>query len=329
MAYSKGRAIEIAWTAKHIGIEATALQEGISEGSVKRAIRYARKFPELDSWTHDIEEYPAKPKKKRGNTHHHHIPFEEMEAIVKGEYEKQAKARSKSMRERVNAHLKKNAPPKDGGSIVGVIGDLHAPFDLDAYFFHCVKTFAHYKCDTIVFIGDVVDNHFSSYHETDPDGLGGGNELDQAIARLERWYDAFPEAHVITGNHDRLVSRKAHSSGIPSAWIRGYSDVLGVPDWKFSERVVIDGVQYIHGEGGTARTKHKKDLMSTVQGHLHAQCYTDWTVGANVRIFGMQVGCGIDHESYAMSYAKNFPKPAISCGVVFKGTQAFNVPMEL
>jgi hypothetical protein len=31
-------------------------------------------------------------------------------------------------------------------------------------------------------------------------------------------------------------------------------------------------------------------------------------VGRNFRIFGMQVGCGIDTTSYAAAYAKHFKK---------------------
>jgi hypothetical protein len=88
-------------------------------------------------------------------------------------------------------------------------------------------------------------------------------------------------------------------------------------------------VQYIHGEGGTARAKCKADMMSTVQGHLHTQCYIEWAVGMKFRVFGMQVGCGIDHESYAMAYAKAGKKPAIGCAVVLGGKTAINCLMDL
>ena len=69
-------------------------------------------------------------------------------------------------------------------------------------------------------------------------------------------------------------------------------------------------MQYIHGEAGTARTKSKADMQSTVQGHLHTQAYTEYTVGRRFKIFGTQVGCGIDFSSYAMAYAKSGKKPA-------------------
>lgn len=210
-----------------------------------------------------------------------------------------------------------------------VIGDLHEPFCLDGYLEFCIDTYNKYQCNKVVFIGDVIDNHYSSYHETDADGMGGGQELELAISKLAEWYKAFPEAHVTIGNHDRLIMRKAQTSAVPKKWIKDYKEVLEVPKWEFVNRVVIDNVQYIHGEAGTAKVKCKADMMSTVQGHLHTQAYTEWFVGANFKVFGMQVGCGIDHESYAMAYAKAGKKPVIGCGVVIDGKQAINVLMEL
>lgn len=210
-----------------------------------------------------------------------------------------------------------------------VIGDLHEPFCLDEYLKHCKDTYDNYNCNKVVFIGDVIDNHYSSYHETDADGMGGGQELDLAIERLKRWYKAFPDAIVTIGNHDRIIMRKAQTSAVPRKWIREYKEVLEVPKWEFVDRHIIDGVQYIHGEAGTARTKCRADMMSTVQGHLHTQAYTEWYVGQNFKVFGMQVGCGINHDSYAMAYAKRGKKPAIGCGVVIGGHTAINCLMNL
>ena len=224
-------------------------------------------------------------------------------------------------------HYKKQ---KATESNVLIIGDLHEPFCLDGYLQFCLNTYHYYKCTDVVFIGDIIDNHYSSYHETDADGLGGGDELELAVSKIANWYKAFPEAKVIIGNHDRMIMRKAQTSSIPSKWIKSYQDVLEVPNWEFLERYVLDDVQYIHGEAGTARTKCRADMMNTVQGHLHTQCYTENYVGAKYRIFGMQVGCGIDHESYAMAYAKAGKKPAIACGVILNnGKTPINVMMKL
>lgn len=210
-----------------------------------------------------------------------------------------------------------------------VIGDLHEPFCLDSYLEFCKDTYAKYNCNKVVFIGDVIDNHYSSYHETDADGMGGGQELDLAIKRLKRWRKAFPVADVCIGNHDRIIMRKAQTSAVPKKWIKTYKEVLEVPKWNFVDRVVYDNVQYIHGEAGTARTKCRADMMSTVQGHLHTQAYTEWYVGANFKVFGMQVGCGIDHNSYAMAYAKRGKKAAVGCGIVIGGNVAINELMNL
>ena len=201
-----------------------------------------------------------------------------------------------------------------------VIGDLHEPFCLDEYLDWCIEQYETWNCNQVVFIGDVIDNHYSSYHESDPDGMSGGDELEYAIKRIARWYKAFPKAKVIIGNHDRLIMRKAQTSAIPSKWIKSYKEVLEVPNWDFVERYEKDNVQFLHGEGGTARSKCRADMMNTVQGHLHTQAYTEHYVGKKFRIFGMQVGCGINHESYAMAYAKYGKKPAIGIGVISNGT---------
>lgn len=219
---------------------------------------------------------------------------------------------------------------KDKSNRVLVVGDLHEPFCLDAYLEHCIYVYSKYNCNRVVFIGDVIDNHYSSYHEVDPDGLGGGDELDLAIKRLSRWVKAFPVADIMIGNHDRIIARKAFSSGIPKKWIKEYKEVLNAPEWNFTESIIIDNVLYQHGEGGTARSKMRKELISTVQGHLHTQGYIDFQVGRNYKIFGAQIGCGIDKDAYAMAYGKNFGKPFISCLVVLNsGTLPILEPMEL
>jgi len=217
----------------------------------------------------------------------------------------------------------------NSGKNILVIGDLHEPFCLDGYLEFCKLQYEKYGCSEVIFIGDIIDNHYSSYHETDPDGMSGGEELSRSIEKISRWYKTFPKATVLTGNHDRLVMRKAQTSNIPKAWIKSYKEVLGVPGWNFMDRYVVGNVQYIHGEAGTAKTKCRADMMSTVQGHLHTQAYTEYFVGANYKVFGTQVGCGIDADSYAMAYAKRGKKPAIGCVVILNEEQPINLMMEL
>ena len=197
-----------------------------------------------------------------------------------------------------------------------IIGDLHEPFCLNSYLDFCKMIQEQENCGTVVFIGDVIDNHYSSYHETDPDGYSAGEELDRAIDRIARWYKAFPKATVIIGNHDRLVYRKAQTAGVSKRWIRQFHEVLETPGWEFLEEIVINGVCYNHGEGMTARNRMKYEMQSQVQGHYHSQYYIEYNVSPVSRIFAMQVGCGVDRKAYAMAYGKHFKKPIIGCATV-------------
>lgn len=215
-----------------------------------------------------------------------------------------------------------------------VIGDLHAPFTRAGYLEHCIAVQENYGCDTIVLIGDVIDNHYSSFHEQDPDGYAAGEELNRAIDSLKPWHEAFPEAKVCIGNHDAIIARKAFSSGVSNRWIRDYDEVLNTPGWDFRQQHVIDDVVYVHGTGcsGKGITKRVREWQtSIVQGHIHTEAFVDWYCNKDKRMFAMQVGCGVDDRSYAMAYAKNFTKKYIvSCGVVLNnGTLPIVVPMEI
>ena len=222
--------------------------------------------------------------------------------------------------------------PFEGGDMnnVLVIGDLHEPFCLEDYLTFCREQQEKFNCGKVIFIGDVIDNHFSSYHEADPDGYAAGEELDRAIAKIADWYKVFPVADVLIGNHDRIVHRKATTAGVSKQWVRDFDEVLCTPNWNFTEEIVVNNVCYNHGEGGTARNRMKVEHQSQVQGHLHSQAYCDYSVGPNLKVFGMQVGCGIDRKAYAMAYGRNYKKPIISCAVVLnKGTLPIVLPMDL
>ncbi len=64
-----------------------------------------------------------------------------------------------------------------------IIGDLHAPFIKEGYLEHCQHIYEKHQCTEVIFIGDLIDNHYSSYHESDPDGMGAGQELDAHFLR--------------------------------------------------------------------------------------------------------------------------------------------------
>ncbi len=145
-------------------------------------------------------------------------------------------ARFAEIAERLGYEIPKKKPTvkvrKEKKYNVLVIGDLHLPFERPGYLEFCIDTYKKHKCNRVVFIGDIIDSHYSSFHATDPDGLGGGAELELCIERVKDWYAAFPKAEICIGNHDAIIMRKAFDSGVPKIWIKDFNDVLGTPNWK-------------------------------------------------------------------------------------------------
>lgn len=216
-----------------------------------------------------------------------------------------------------------------------VIGDIHEPFTQEGYLEHCLKVQKQFKCEKVLYIGDLLDNHAISYHEHDPDGKSPYDEYLQAIAKLKRWYKAFPEAKVCIGNHDQLGVRKIFTAGLPSFWIKSLEQILDAPksyDFKFHH--VIDDVFYTHGTGVSGDTGAMKiadrNRQSAVIGHLHTVSNIKYSASYKDIIFAMTVGCGIDYKQYAFGYGKDNPsKPIVSCGVVLQGKVPIIIPMEL
>lgn len=218
-----------------------------------------------------------------------------------------------SIKKRV-AHSKDNPLPFSKNTLV--IGDLHAPFVKSGYLEFCKEIYRKYKCSQVVFIGDILDNHASSYHEHDPDGMGAGEELARAREIIAGFHDEFPIAKVASGNHDQLPDRKRFTAGLSASWIKSISEVLDVPGWQFAEDWLIDGVLYTHGTNRKAKQRCMQEFTSVVQGHYHSDTYYETFVSEEKLLFALQVGCGVDRRSYAMAYGKHFKKPQINVGVV-------------
>lgn len=197
------------------------------------------------------------------------------------------------------------------------VGDLHLPFTLEPYLDFCTDIYNKYNCDHVVFLGDLLDNHFSSFHATDPDGVSAADELEFAINKLSKWNEAFPEADVCLGNHDQLILRKMYANGLSKRWVKDFNDVLGV-NWNFKPSFIYNGVLFRHGINMKAAPKSGSEMMSVVQGHHHTDSYIHWNVGRGRKVFGVQCPCGVDRESYAMAYAQEHPKQAIGCAVILE-----------
>lgn len=218
-------------------------------------------------------------------------------------------------------------------TVVGVIGDFHAPFNHPNYLQFCIDTFKKYRVNQVVCIGDLVDFHALSRHETEPCALGPYQELDRACEQVNLVVRAFPKVKMCRGNHDRIPVRQAATVGLGERFLKSYAEVVGLPKtWEIDDEFIIDSVLYKHGincEGKDgAFNAAMTERMSTVIGHVHANAGCKYSVNKRDIIFGLAVGCGIDAAAYAFAYGKPLPRrPILGCGIVFNSGNAIFVPM--
>lgn len=202
-----------------------------------------------------------------------------------------------------------------------IVPDLHLPFEHRNALEFCIEIRERCHCGTIVFIGDIVDNHAISFHDHDPNGFSPEDEMKAVDKKLEKWFKTFPFASVCRGNHDRLVDRKARHVGLPDRAFKPFRDIWKLPaGWIDGFSFEINGVRYMHGTGYSGRNAHIQaaidNRQSTVIGHIHSVSGVEYIANNKDTIFGMQVGCLIDKESYAFAYGRDFKlKPILSCGI--------------
>lgn len=206
-----------------------------------------------------------------------------------------------------------------------VISDFHGPYnhpDAVKFLAACKKK---YSPDTVVCIGDEVDFHALSYHESNPDLDSAGKELEKAIKALTPIYKLFPKVTVIESNHGSMVLRKALTGGIPQRAIKSYNDILEAPKgwkWVFDAiiKTPIGPIYFCHGKVGAPGRLASLMGMSAVQGHFHERAQINYISTPERLIFDAHTGCLADDKSLALGYNKINPKrPIVSILVVING----------
>ena len=216
-----------------------------------------------------------------------------------------------------------------------VIGDTHIPFVHRNYLEFCKETQKKFKCEQVVHIGDLVDNHSISYHEHDPNGWSPRDEMIEADDILSKWFRAFPRLFLCRGNHDALVDRKGRTSGLPQRAFKPYRDIWNLPkEWQDGFEWEINGVLFTHGTGFGGKYPHINAAIthrqSTVIGHLHSVAGIEYTASSKDIIYGMSTGCGVDRKAYAFGYGKDCPrKQIVGCGIIYNNKEAQFIPMEM
>ena len=199
------------------------------------------------------------------------------------------------------------------------------------------RTFDAWEVNRVVHIGDLVDWNSISYHEKHPSNSNAAGEYKAALKQVQELSKAFPKAEWLIGNHDALTLRQATTAGIPAECLKDYADLWQI-EWTVHKRfykLLIDGVLYCHGDTGPggqfAAMKHAVvNFKSTVQGHHHANGGVNYYANEKFRVFGLDVGCGMDSDLLQFEYGRKFPrKPVLGCGIVIDGKAAYFEPWLL
>ena len=207
-----------------------------------------------------------------------------------------------------------------------VISDSHFPYNHADIVAFLRALNERYKFDRVIHIGDEVDFHAISFHDSDPDLMSPGDELKTCINRLKPLYELFPRVDLLESNHGSLVYRKQKSNGLPRSVFKSYREILEAPrGWSWHFELVIKAsngmpIYFHHGKSGNGLKLSQAMGMSCVQGHFHETMAIQYWGNPLGLYWSMQVGCLIEKSTLAFEYCKNnMKRPMIGCGVILNG----------
>lgn len=217
-----------------------------------------------------------------------------------------------------------------------VIPDQHAPYqhpDSLAFLREVAKQF---RPSLVVNLGDELDYHAMSFHDSDPNLESAGTELERAKLFTRELLSEFPHMLVCHSNHGSMVYRRAKAHGIPVQMLRKYRDVV-LPDlknegwsWAFSWRVQtpLGPVMFKHQSNNIlADAAHNN--CNLVVGHNHGNFSVEYSASSAHLYYGAYAGCLIDKDAMAFAYGKHsLRKPVVGCLVILNGRPVL-VPMVL
>lgn len=228
--------------------------------------------------------------------------------------------------------VKKDHTSNEDNSRILFISDMHIPYHHrdTLQFLQSLKD--RYNPTRVICLGDELDKHAMSFHDSDPDLMSAGDELRASLPVIQSLYEMFPKMDIIDSNHGSLVWRKAKHHGIPKHYIRSYNEVLGVGGgWKWHNDMVInlpDGQQvYVHhGKLKDALKVSQSMGMSFVCGHFHEDFGIKYWANPNGIYFAMNSGCLINDDSYAFSYNNvNIKRPIVGTSLIIDGVPILEV----
>ena len=215
-----------------------------------------------------------------------------------------------------------------------VISDMHLPYQHKDSIKFLKEIKKEFKPDTTISIGDLLDQHALSFHDSSPELYSAGHELDKAKEYVKELESVFPKLTEVDSNHSSMIYRRALKHGLPRAYLKDYGDFLETKKWKWVDDLTLtmsNGQRcfFTHGRSADVLKVSQTMGMSCVQGHYHTKFVISWWANPDNLFFGMNVGCLIDQKSMAFNYAKNFrTRFIIGCGIIINGIPRL-LPMVL
>lgn len=215
-----------------------------------------------------------------------------------------------------------------------IISDTHIPYhhpDLIPFLKDLKKVL---KPDRVIHIGDELDKHAMSFHDSDPDLPSAGDELRLSLPIIKELEQLFPIVDLLDSNHGSLVYRRSLKHGIPKAYLKDYREFLQVgKGWTWHDDLTVKTptgpVYFCHGKVADVLKLAQSMGMSCVQGHYHSSFNIKYYGNSLGLYFGLQVGCLINKDSLAFRYNKTQrARPLIGCGAIIDGLPKL-IPMVL
>jgi len=206
-----------------------------------------------------------------------------------------------------------------------VISDMHLPYQHKDSITFLKEIKKQFKPDTTISIGDLLDQHALSFHDSSPELYSAGMELDKAKEYVRELESVFPKLIEVDSNHSSMIYRRALKHGLPKAYLKNYGDFLETRKWKWVDDLTLtmsNGQRcfFTHGRSADVLKVSQTMGMSAVQGHYHTKFVISYWANPDNLFFGMNVGCLIDQKSMAFNYAKNFKTRFIlGCGIILEG----------
>ena len=221
--------------------------------------------------------------------------------------------------------------------VILCIPDLHIPYEHPDALYFIEEVMNEYDPSLTINLGDMLDFHNISFHDSDPDLYNAGAELERAQAVIYDWERLIPKQYIVGSNHGDLPIRKFLNAGLPREFLKSYNDIYGVgKGWKFVQDLTIEtpskhlpDMYIAHGIRKNALQVAQQRGQRFICGHYHENFEVAYAGNPNSLIWAVMSGCLIDKKSLAFNYNKlNLNRPVLGCTVILNGVP-FLIPMIL